>query len=269
MIGAAGTAWRSSPSPPRIFIRNVVPSRGWKRAEMRAEPKQCAVRAQITAGRTVTGTRARGRVRPVRGAVPPPAATTPPAAASLACSAALHLRQPWPCRCLRRSGSGFGAGQRGPEGKPKSRSPSQLALIPTRGEPSSLCPLPPSASSACSLPLLALLSRAAWAEAALHFTPPRRTASPAPPRARHRTGRIARISTASPPSQSPPRSCAAALVLRHGCGAARFVADARLDRSSFAVPFGTKTILPRQVRGLWSRSGKVFSVQIRTRSTSR
>lgn len=135
--------------------------------------------------------------------------------------------------------------------------------------PSSLCPLPTSASSACSLPLLALLSRAAWAEAALHFTPPRRTASPAPPRARHRTGRIARISTASPPSQSPPRSCAAALVLRHGCGAARFVADARLDRSSFAVPFGTKTILPRQVRGLWSRSGKVFSVQIRTRSTSR
>jgi hypothetical protein len=81
--------------------------------------------------------------------------------------------------------------------------------LPARFDPHSLCPLfalppahlPRSASLLSSA--LALFRRTHLAEAALHCTPPSRTASPAPPRSRHRTGRIARPTTSPRPSFRP------------------------------------------------------------------
>lgn len=102
---------RSPEVPRRLLVRHgkVVP--GGMDAITGAEPKQCSVRAQITAGRTVAAEASRGRLRHRRGAVPllPPCSLTallpPPLPRSLPHrSAALRLRQPWPCRCLRDAG---------------------------------------------------------------------------------------------------------------------------------------------------------------------
>lgn len=119
-------------------------------------------------------------------------------------SAALHLRQPWPCRCLAGRGSRLRCWSTRSRGQTeKSQS------LPARFDPHSLCPLfalppahlPRSASLLSSA--LALFRRTHLAEAALHCTPPSRTASPAPPRSRHRTGRIARPTTSPRPSFRP------------------------------------------------------------------